>query len=437
MASSSSTRRRRGHVPKDSGISMGTTKPEPELDAAPTPPPASSSKEDFFICDRCEQPRAVYRRLPFPGTELFVCDYCFQPITMRDPRDASIVFEMKWCRQGNHEAPAIIFRDAENMSCYHCAKRCDSYPPGPLPELPLRVRPDSDSVSRKGKGAAAPGDGMVMQQNRDHQLHYAATQQQQHRREERPQIQYYAGSYKPRGHFENSSRPPKTLQIYHPQVRPPNMGNYTIKPHTSAPLQRLDANTESRARPKPQAQPKKPTVHSGPTTAAAKALPAQNPIRQAPAAPSWELKTLRAQEQKKKQQEHQDRIDALCRAHQPQPREPASQTTEQDEARADSDVLGPQETCPACGKHRPTYSELIEAYGFCFHCLRRHLVAAGELLKCPSCRRLQARQDFMTYNSDGLVVRRRTEVCMGCQWRHRNGAKKLGAVLCGTAGGLV
>ncbi|KAK7952250.1 uncharacterized protein PG986_007978 [Apiospora aurea] len=576
-SSSSSTRHRRGHAPKDSGISTGTAKPElgpePELDAAPTRPPSSSSKEDFFICDRCEQPRALYRRLPYRNTELFVCDYCFQPITMKDPRDASIVFEMKWCRQGNHEAPAINFRDVDNMGCYHCAKRRDSYPPMHLPEPPLRVRPDLESDSRRGKGAAtttaaaAPGDETTMQQDRNDQLHYAATQQ---RREERPQIQYYSGSYKLRGHFENSSRPPKILPIYHPQVRPPNMGKYTTNPRPSAPLQRLDPNTESkaRARPQPQAQPKKPAVHGSrtyhevpnpnqgtpprtgqrPPTAGRheplpithdqilKSIPLSQPSKSVsvnrtpkakaqaqahqhhkpqqqkhpqqkrqqqnqrprpqspiairplvpswefdalynhrrlpqqdlpqqqkwppqppqppkrprpktqydkpPAAPSWELKTLRAQEQRRKQQEQQDRIDALCRVYQPRPPASKTATTEQqnqnpDQGRADSDVLGPQETCPACGKHRPTHSELIEAYGFCFHCLRRHLVAAGELLKCPSCRRLQARQDFMTYDSDGLIVRPRTEVCMSCRWRQRNGAKKLGAALCGAAGGLV
>ncbi|KAK8048769.1 hypothetical protein PG994_010499 [Apiospora phragmitis] len=538
--SSSSRHHRRGHAPKDSGISMAA-KPEP--DAAPTPPPSSSSKkEDYFICERCKQPRAVYRRLPYLNTGDFVCDYCHQPPTLKEVRDVSIVFEMKWCRQGNHEAPAINFRDEGNMSCYHCADRCALYPSKPLPGLPLR--PDSDSRWGEGAAAAAPGNEMEQQNHGYHHHHHAVTQQRQ-RQEERPQIQYYSGSYKPRGHFENSSRPPKTLQTYHPQVRPPNMGNYTIKPKKSAPLQRLDPNTELRDRPQPQPEPKIRPVYGGRTyhevpnpneetplktrrrpsmtshhepralphddilktfppppskavsanrTPSTKAqahhyhkpqqqqkppqqrrqkenqrpppqssydipplVPSwesdthyyqphhhQNPPQQQrqrpqsppppkrpkpktqydkpPAAPSWELKMRRALEQKKPKQQHHNRSHSL---------EPQAST---EQARADSEVLGPQATCPACGKHRPTYSELIEAYGFCFHCLRRHLMAAGELLKCPSCRQLLTRQDFMKYDRDGLVVKRRTEECVGCQWRHRNGAKKLSAVLCGGPG---
>ncbi|KAK8083330.1 hypothetical protein PG996_002111 [Apiospora saccharicola] len=110
-------------------------------------------------------------------------------------------------------------------------------------------------------------------------------------------------------------------------------------------------------------------------------------------------------------------------------RAPAA-TEEEERARAESEMLGNHTTCPCCKKYRPTYSELIDAYGFCFHCLRQHLVAAGELLKCPSCRRLQTRQDFMKYDRDGLVVERRTTECLGCQWRHKKGAK-LSAALCG------
>ncbi|KAK8139598.1 hypothetical protein PG984_000721 [Apiospora sp. TS-2023a] len=471
--SSSTSRHRRGHAPKDSGISM-RTKPEP--DAAPTPPPSSSSsKQGFFICNRCVQPRAIHRRLPYQKTNLQLCDYCYQPKSLLEVRDASIIFEMKYCRQGGHEAPAINFKDDDNWSCCHCANRIASHPLKMPPERPLRVRPDPEpdlDYSRGGKGAAAmaaaSGLGMMQQQH----YHPQPVPDQRRQQEERPQIQYYSGSYRPRGHFENSSRAPKNLQTYHPQVRPPNMKNYIIKPQTSAPLQRLDPNTELKVRsqpqPQPQPQPKMRTVHGSRTyhevphpyqetppkarqrpsiishvplstpshsprsasTAEAAATPAaaaiasqaptsQNPIRQTPAGPAWEARMRREEAQNQK---YKRRINNGLRA-------PAA-TEEEERARADSSTLGKHTTCPCCRKYRPTYSELIDAYGFCFHCLRQHLVEAGELLKCPSCRRLQTRQDFMKYDRDGLVVERRTAECLGCQWRHKKGAK-LSAALCG------
>ncbi|KAK7969447.1 hypothetical protein PG996_002112 [Apiospora saccharicola] len=124
--SSSTSRHRRGHAPNDSGISM-RTKPGP--DAAPTPPPSSSSsKQEFFICNRCVQPRAIHRRLPYQRTNLQLCDYCYQPKSLMEVRDASIIFEMKYCRQGGHEAPAINFKDDDNWSCCHCANRIASHP---------------------------------------------------------------------------------------------------------------------------------------------------------------------------------------------------------------------------------------------------------------------------------------------------------------------
>lgn len=541
--SSSTSRHRRGHAPKDSGISMAA-KPEP--DAATTPPPSlsSSKKQVFFICDRCMRPRAAHRRLPYRKNKFTLCDYCYQPKNSKEVRDASIIFEMVWCRQGDHEAPVINFKDRDdNWSCCHCKNRITSHPSKPLPERSLRVRPDSEPELdhyRGGKGAAAmaAASGLGMKQHQ----HPHLVPDQRRQQEERPQIQYYSGSYKPRGQFENSSRPPKTLQTFHPQVRPPNMGNYIIKSHASAPLPRLDPKTELRSRPQPQPQPKMRAVHGSRTYHAvpnpnqetppkarqrpsmtshheqqamapddilktipppSKAVSANRtpklkaqaqahhhhkpqqqkpppqeqqqrnqrppplspidipplvpsfespmyhyqphhpslPQRQKqppqpppappkrprpktqyekpPAGPAWELMTRREQEQRQKH--YRRPTNAL--------RRPAS-TESEERARADSETLGPQTTCPCCHKHRPTYSELIEAYGFCFHCLRRHLVAAGELLKCPSCRRLQTRQDFVKYDRDGLVVERRTAECLGCQWWHRKGAK-LSAALCG------
>ncbi|KAK8125559.1 uncharacterized protein PG998_001318 [Apiospora kogelbergensis] len=113
----STSRRGRGHAPKDSGISMAA-KPEPDL--LPTPP---SSQDGFF-----------------------------------EVRDASIVFEMKWCREGNHEAPAVNFRDEGNWSCCHCADQAASYPPkpGPRPRQTVGVRPDSDSSYGERGGGCVP-----------------------------------------------------------------------------------------------------------------------------------------------------------------------------------------------------------------------------------------------------------------------------------------
>ncbi|KAK8114193.1 hypothetical protein PG999_006262 [Apiospora kogelbergensis] len=495
----STSRRGRGHAPKDSGISMAA-KPEPDL--LPTPP---SSQDGFF-----------------------------------EVRDASIVFEMKWCREGNHEAPAVNFRDEGNWSCCHCADQAASYPPkpGPRPRQTVGVRPDSDSsYGGKGVAAACPDYEMKRQQHHD-----VSQEQQPRRQEERPQIQYYSSSYKPRG-FENSSRPPKTLQTYHPHVRPPNMGNYIIKPDTSSmPLQRLNPNTETRAQPQPQpksyaihgsrtyhdvpkptpqklpsrAQPmsvsgnpheppratvlddilktilvpppppsevvsaqsttkanpkakahhyhRKPQVQetqpqqtrqqhqkhlSVPQTPKTKQYPGpslqsntqtrshQKPPQQQkrprpktqydkpPASSSWELKLRKSQELKRKKILQQPGYEHV------QHRLLQPQASAEEQARADSEVLGPQETCPACRKHYPSYSELIEAYGLCYGCLRRHLVAVGELLQCPSCCQLHSRDDFKKHNYDGLVVKERTKECRYCQWEHRPAAKLKSAVMCG------
>ncbi|KAK8873854.1 hypothetical protein PGQ11_004368 [Apiospora arundinis] len=543
----STSRRVRGHAPKDSGISMSAAKPDHEPDLLPTPP---SSQEGFFLCDRCTQPRAAHRRLSYRGTSLQLCDYCYQPPGRQEVRDASIVFEMKWCRQGNHEAPAVNFRDAGNMTCYHCADRAASYPSMPLPQPSkprVVVRPDSDS-SRRSKGVeAAPGYDMKQHQQNQYDI---AQEYQRRRKEERPQIQYYSSSYKPRG-FENSSRLPKTLPTYYPHVRQPNMGNYIIKSDASPiPLQRLDPNTETRAQ--PQSRPKTSAVHGSrtyhdvpkpvprkplpraqprsmddthneqphaiahndilktvptPPPRPSKAVPAQRsakpkvqvPARhppktqqhkpqpqqkrqphrsppqsphtrhhsapflesssqprhhqkssshqqklpppqksqqkrprpktqydKPPASPSWELKLRRSQELKNKRAFQQPGYE-LMRHHLQ-----AQASTE--EARADSEVLGPQETCPACRKHYPSFSEMIEAYGFCYECLQRHLVAAGELLECPSCRQLQDRDDFVEYNNDGLIVNPRTKECLDCQWENRMAMKLKNAVLCGTGG---
>lgn len=540
------SRFRREHAPKDSSISMAA-KSEP--DTAPTPPPSSSSaKDEFFICERCMRPRATHRRLPYQKTKFFLCDYCYQPKSLKEVRDASIVFEMVWCRQGDHEAPVVNFKGDNNWSCYHCASRTASHPPKTPPEQSLRVRPDSEldldlKYTREGKEAAAMA-AVTGRRMKQQQKHPHLVPDQCRGQEERPQIRYYSGSYKPRGHFENSSRPPKTLQTYHPQVRLPNMANYIMKPSMSTPLQRLDRNTELQARarpqPQPQPQPKMHSVHGSrtyhevphpnqetpprtqqrpsmagrherqvvPHDDILKTIPAfseavsanrtpklktqglahhhhkpqqqkrqsqnqrpppQSPIAlpplvpsfespayhhqthhshedlplwqkqrppqppppppkrprpktqydKPPAGPAWKLRERRLQEQRQK---HKRRPTYGLRK--------SAATEEEEQARADSETLGLHTTCPSCKKHRPTFSELIEAYGFCFYCLRRHLVAAGELLKCPSCRRLQMRQDFMKYDSDGLVVEQCTAECMGCQWQHKKGGK-LSAALCG------
>ncbi|KAK8032976.1 hypothetical protein PG991_002374 [Apiospora marii] len=214
-------------------------------------------------------------------------------------------------------------------------------------------------------------------------------------------------------HHQPQQKEPPQQKRQQQKQRPPPLDPITIPPLVpsfESPAYHQDLPQRPKQRPT-QPPPPPPLKRPRPKTQYDKP----------PAGPAWKLRERRLQEQRQK---HKRRPTYGLR-------KPAA-TAEEDEerARADSETLGPQTTCPGCQKHRPTFSELIEAYGFCFYCLRRHLVAAGELLKCPSCRRLQARQDFMKYDNDGLVVEERTAECMECQWRHKRGTK-LSAALCG------
>ena len=90
------------------------------------------------------------------------------------------------------------------------------------------------------------------------------------------------------------------------------------------------------------------------------------------------------------------------------------------------DAAARRELCAGCRQSKRRAQRLIRKYGFCFRCLRKHLVNLGELRSCGQCRRLRGKEDYFLYDRHG-AQQKETQACASCRWRKRGKCE----LLCG------
>lgn len=84
----------------------------------------------------------------------------------------------------------------------------------------------------------------------------------------------------------------------------------------------------------------------------------------------------------------------------------------------DDEATATRELCAGCHQSKRHAKKLIRKYGFCFRCLRKHLVKMDELRSCVECRCLRVKEDYFRDATSG-AKQGEVRVCAFCRWRKK------------------